>query len=92
MLGMLVMAGCASNQPDQAGLQAHARVTRDQAAQAALAQVPGGRIKDSALDNDDGKPAWWFDIVRRGSKELTEVSVDAETGGVISVATEVPEP
>jgi uncharacterized membrane protein YkoI len=90
--GLLVMAGCAWNHPDQAALRSQAKVTRDRAAQAALAQVPGGRIKESELDSDDGRLTWWFDIAHPGSKALTEVSVDAQTGGVISVATEVPEP
>jgi hypothetical protein len=44
------------------------------------------------VDDEDGKLTWWFDIVPPGAKTPTEVSVDAVTGGVICVATEIPEP
>jgi len=86
------LAGCASERQAQAQLQAQAKISKAQAAIAALAKVPGGRIKEAELDNENGNLVWWFDIVTPGSKDNTEVSVDANTGGVILVATEVPEP
>jgi uncharacterized membrane protein YkoI len=89
--GGLMMAGCASARPEQATLLAQAKIGRAEATLAALAQVPGGRIKGAELDDDDGKLTWWFDIMAPGAKTPTEVSVDAVTGGVICVATEVPE-
>jgi uncharacterized membrane protein YkoI len=85
-------AGCASEKQEQARLRALARVARQQAEQAALAQAPGGTIKEGELEDDNGKLIWWFDLVTPGSKAVTEVSVDAITGGVISVATETSEP
>lgn len=90
-MAALGAAGCASETHEQAQLLALARISREQAAQAALAQAPGGKIKEGELENDSGKLTWWFDIVTPGSKNVTEISVDASTGGVISVATEVPE-
>jgi uncharacterized membrane protein YkoI len=90
--GAIVLAGCAATNAEQAALQAQARITREAAEQAALAKTPGGRIKQAELDSEDGKLIWWFDIATPGSKEITEVNVDAVTGGVISVATEVSEP
>jgi len=84
-------AGCASEQQAQAALRAQARISQAQAVQTALSHAPGGAIKDGELENDNGNLIWWFDIVTPGSKTITEVSVDAMTGGVISVATETGE-
>jgi len=91
-MSAITLAGCASNKQEQAALQAQAKVTRAQAEQAALAKAPGGRIKEAELDNDEGKLIWWFDIAMPGSKDITEIDVDAVTGGVISVSTAIPEP
>jgi uncharacterized membrane protein YkoI len=84
-------AGCASDKQAQAALRAQASISQEQAQQTALAHAPGGTIKEGELENDNGKLIWWFDIVTSGSKSVTEVSVDAKTGGVISVATETGE-
>ena len=73
-------------------MRAQARTSQMQAEQTALTHAPGGTIKQSELENDNGKLIWWFDLVTPGSKAVTEVSVDAITGGVISVATETSEP
>lgn len=90
-IAAMSLTGCASERKEQARLQAQAKIGRQQAEQAALAKAPGGTIKEGELENDDGKLIWWFDLVTPGSKDLTEISVDAMTGGVISVATERPE-
>lgn len=84
-------AGCASEKREQAVLLAQARISQAQAEQTALAYAPGGAIKQGALENDNGKLIWWFDILMPRSRNVTEVSVDAFTGGVISVATETGE-
>lgn len=86
----ILLAGCAT--PQDAALLAQPRISREQAARAALAQAPGGRIREAELAQESGKLIWWFDITTPGSKNLTEVNVDAFTGGVISVATEISEP
>ena len=90
-LATLGVAGCASDRQAQAALRAQARISQAQAEQTALTQAPGGAIKQGELEDDNGKLVWWFDIVTPGSKHVTEVSVDALTGGVISVATETGE-
>ena len=90
-LAAVGLAGCVSEGPEPARLQALARIGREQAARTALIQAPGGTIKAGELEDDNGTLTWWFDIVTPGSKNVTEVSVDGRTGGVISVATEVPE-
>ena len=84
-------AGCASEKQEQAELQSQAKITKEQAQQTALAKTPVGAIKEGALENDNGKLTWWFDIVTPGSKGVTEVSVDAITGDVVSVEHETPE-
>jgi uncharacterized membrane protein YkoI len=98
LLGALVAAlvavglpGCAFEPPAQAALRARARVGQELAAQAALSHVPGGVIKGGELEDANGSLIWWFDIVTPGSRKVTEVSVDAATGGVISVSTETDE-
>jgi uncharacterized membrane protein YkoI len=87
----LGVAGCASEQQKQAALQAEAKISKEQAQQTALARAPGGTIKDGELEKEKGKLIWSFDIAMPGSKDITEVGVDAITGGVVSVATETPE-
>ena len=90
-IAVLGAAGCASDQKAQAALMALSKISKQQAEEAALAKAPGGVIKEGGLDDESGNLIWWFEIVTPGSKSLTEVSVDAITGGVISVAIETPE-
>jgi uncharacterized membrane protein YkoI len=91
VIGTLAAAGCASQPREPAALRAQARITKEQAEQAALAKVPGGTIKQSELNRENGDLIWYFDLTTRGSAAITEVAVDALTGYVISVATETPE-
>lgn len=87
----LAAAGCASEGPAQAALMAQAKITRQQAQQLALSHAPGSILKADELENSTGQLIWWFDLVAPGSGRLTSVSVDAITGGVISVSTETGE-
>jgi uncharacterized membrane protein YkoI len=80
--------GCATESREEAQLQAQSKISLEQAEQAALAQVPGGVIKDGDIEKDMDQLLWSFDIAAPGSTNLTEVNVDAVTGGVISVVTE----
>lgn len=90
-IGGIALAGCASEQQEQAELQAQAKISKEQAQQTALAKAGGGTIKEGELEKENGKLIWSFDIATPGSSDITEVNVDAVTGGVISVATEKPE-
>src|SRR3989442_13341101 len=74
----------------QAKLQAKAKVSRADAERTALAKVPGGTIKEGELEKEKGKLIWSFDITTPGSKEITEVAVDAITGDVVAVDKETP--
>lgn len=73
-----------------AKLMARAKVSETQARAIALSKVPGGTIKEGGLEEENGKLLWSFDIATPGSKDITEVGVDAITGKVLAVAKETP--
>ena len=85
-------AGCASEKHEsQASLQAQAKVARGDAEKIALAQAPNGTIKEGELEKEKGKLIWSFDIATPGTKDITEVNVDALSGQVVSIEKETPE-
>lgn len=87
-------AGCATSaekKDQEAKLEAQAKVSKADAEKTALAKVPGGTIKEGEIEEEDGKLVWSFDITTPGSKDITEVLVDAKTGEVVSVDKETPE-
>ena len=92
-VGLLVavVAGCATEQQKQAKLAAQAKISRAVAEQTALARVPGGTIKEGELEKEGGKLVWSFDITTTGSKDITEILVDAKTGAIVSEEKESPE-
>lgn len=67
-----------------------AKLTKVQAEAIALQRSKGGTVKSSELEQEHGKLVWSFDIAKAGTKNITEVLVDAKTGEVLSVATETP--
>ena len=71
-------------------LDAKAKVSKSAAKKTALAKVPGGKVKDSELEEENGKLIWSFDIATKGTKDITEVQVDAITGDVVAVHKETP--
>ncbi|HVU34233.1 MAG TPA: PepSY domain-containing protein [Opitutaceae bacterium] len=79
-----------SSKESQAELRAQARVTEEQARAVALAQVPDGTIKEGEVETEHGRFIWSFDLTRPGTDVITEVQVDANTGKLVSVATETP--
>ena len=83
--------GCVTEKQEQAELQAQAKISKEQAQQTALAKAPGGTVKEGELEKEKGKLIWSFDIATPGSKDITEVGVDAITGEVVSVEKETPE-
>jgi len=74
----------------QAKLQAQAKISEADARTTALAKVPGGSVSSSELEKEHGKLIWSFDIAQTGSKNITEVQVDAKTGKVVSTKIETP--
>jgi uncharacterized membrane protein YkoI len=69
-------------------LEAQAKITKAEAQKIALDKVPGGTIKECELEKEKGKLLWSFDIATPGTKDITEVQVDALTGAVIDVSKE----
>ena len=76
--------------PAKEKLEAKAKISKAEAKKTALAKVPGGKVKEGELEEENGKLIWSFDIATKGSKDITEVAVDAITGEVVSVTTETP--
>jgi uncharacterized membrane protein YkoI len=84
----LFASGCATSSGKPS---AQAKITRAQAEQTALAQVPGGKIAEGELEKEHGKLVWSFDIATPGNQDITEMQVDALTGRIVSRETETPE-
>jgi len=82
------LSACATKKQDQARLEAQAKVSRVEAEKIALAKVPNGTIKEGELEKEKGKVIWSFDIATPGTKDITEVQVDALTGAIVAVAKE----
>jgi uncharacterized membrane protein YkoI len=90
-VGVLGLTGCASEKGEQAEMQSRAKITKEQALQTALAKAPGGTVKEGELEQENGKLIWSFDLSTPGTRNTTEVNVDAITGDIVSVSTETPE-
>lgn len=71
-----------------AKLEAQAKITKAEAEKIALGKVPGGTIKEGEVEKEKGKLIWSFDIATPGTKDITEVHVDAMTGAVVDVSKE----
>ena len=88
MLVAALFAGCASEesheQANQTKWMAEAKVSQADAQATALAQVPNGTVKESELEKEHGKLIWSFDIATAGTKDITEVNIDAINGTVVS--------
>ena len=70
--------------------QAQQRISRAEAEKIALARVPGGKTISGKLEKEKGRQIWSFDISMPGSRNITEVWVDARTGKVVHVVLETP--
>ena len=79
-----------AKKPTQAELQAQAKVTEAQARVLALTKAPGGKVESSELEEENGRLIWSFDISTPGTKNITEVQVDAKEGKVVAVDIETP--
>ena len=83
---MLVGFGCATEEEgSDTKLAAQAKVSRADAEKTALARVPGGTIKEGGIEKEKGKLIWSFDIATAGTKDITEVQVDALNGAIVAV-------
>ena len=84
------LTACVTEKQEQVKLEAKAKISKANAEQIALAKVPGGTIKEGGIEEENGKLIYSFDITTPGSKDITEVQVDAQTGEVVAVDTETP--
>ncbi len=87
-VGLLVGTGCETNKCD---MEAEAKISRVEAERIALQKAPGGMVKEGELEREHGKLIWSFDISRPGTRDITEVQVDAKTGAIVSVQNETAE-
>jgi uncharacterized membrane protein YkoI len=74
----------------EAELISQAKITKSQAEKIALAKVPNAKIQSQEIEHEHHALVWSFDLVKAGSKDVTEVLVNAKTGNIISVKTESP--
>jgi hypothetical protein len=85
---VLGLAAWVSGAPSEAELMKQAKIDKQQAEKIALGQVPAGRFVSEELEQENGKLVWSFDIAKPGTKNITEVQVDAVTGKVVSTKLE----
>lgn len=71
-------------------LKAQAKITEAAARTTALAEVPGGKVKEGELEKEKGKLVYSYDIAVAGKPGIEEVQVDAVTGKIVSHVHETP--
>ncbi len=69
----------------------NARISRAEAERTALTRVRGGQIREAELEKEHGRLVWSMDIARPGTRNLTEIHVDAQTGAIVAEEVETPE-
>ena len=67
-----------------------ARITRAEAEKAALARVPGGKLKGAQLERENGRLIWSIDILTLLTKKVAAIQVDAHSGQVLSKLVQNP--
>ena len=83
-----MISGCAT---DGNALESQAKISKAEAQRIALEKVPNGVIKEGELEKEKGLLIWSFDIATPGTKNITEVAVNAVTGKIVAVDVETPE-
>ena len=87
---VLGLTAATAKDKDDPRLLAKAKITKAAAEKTALTKAPDGTVKDAELEEENGKLVWSFDIARPGTKNITEVQVDAITGKIVLVEVETP--
>jgi uncharacterized membrane protein YkoI len=85
------LAESSKHEMTQAQLQAEAKITEAQAREIAIARVPKGSIKAIELEIEGALLIWSVDMATPGTKDITEVQVNAKTGAVVAVEIETPQ-
>ncbi|HEY5036411.1 MAG TPA: PepSY domain-containing protein [Chthoniobacterales bacterium] len=73
-----------------AQLMTQAKISKAQAEHIAMAKLPHARIQSAEIENEHNALVWSFDMVKTGSKTVTEVLVNAKTGKIVDISTETP--
>lgn len=73
-----------------ADLMQQAKITKARTEKIALAKVPGAKVESEEIKNEHNALVWSFDLVKTGSKDVTEVLVNARSGKIVSVSKETP--
>lgn len=89
-VSLLAFASLVSAEPSQSALIKQAKITKGEAEHLALERVPHGSIKSAEIENEKGHLVWSFDISTPGTRDITEVLIDAKSGEMISQQTETP--
>jgi hypothetical protein len=79
-----------ANDGAQTSKELHARITQSQAEKAALAKIPGGKVKAAKLAPENGQLIWSIDINTPLTKKVAAVQVDAQSGKVLSKLVQAP--
>jgi hypothetical protein len=90
ILGSILLVPLETAAAPEAAIPSHPNVSESAARAIALAQVKGGIVQSTELEREAGKLVWSFDIERPGSKNVTEILVDANTGRIVSKKQETP--
>jgi hypothetical protein len=89
VVAALLAAGLATAHAEDS-VVAKAKLSKSDAEKIALEKVPGGTIKEGELEMEGGVLLWSFDVAKPGTKDITEVNINAVTGKVIAVDVESP--
>jgi uncharacterized membrane protein YkoI len=90
MAGVVGLATSTMAAESEAELMKQAKISKAQAEKIALAKVPTGKIQSEEIENEHHTLVWSFDIVKRGTNNVTEVLVNAKTGKIVSINQETP--
>ena len=90
LLAVALLAGLSFVAVAKDKLEGKAKITKAEAVKIALERFPDGKVADSELEEENGKLIWSLDLQRPGTKDITEVQIDALTGKIVDVATEDP--
>lgn len=90
MAGIVALVSTSFAASSEAVLMKQAKITKPQAEKIALAKVPHGKIQSAEIENEHHALVWSFDIGSPGNKNITEVLVNAKTGKIVSISTEMP--
>jgi hypothetical protein len=90
ILGSVLLVPLETVAAPDASVPSHPKVSESAARATALARVKGGIVQSTELEREAGRLVWSFDIERPGSKDVTEIWVDANTGRIVSKKQETP--